>query len=75
MFRQENICDVNAACVYEELIGKSVCKCNEKYVGDGRSCQLEPECELSSDCSENSYCSRGVCVCNEGYERNAGSDV
>lgn len=74
-FRQENICHENASCVYEEMIGKSVCKCDEKFVGDGRNCQLEPECELSSDCTENSYCSNGLCVCNEGYKRNPGSDV
>lgn len=61
--------------MYEKLIGKAKCKCDEKFVGDGINCQLEPECELSSDCMENAYCSRGFCVCNEGYQRNAGSDV
>lgn len=72
---QENICDVHAACVYDELIGKSVCKCDKKYEGDGRTCQLAPECELSTDCTDNSYCSSGVCVCNDGFERDAISDL
>lgn len=66
---QENICDVNAQCLYDEIVGKSVCKCNKKYEGDGKTCQLAPECVSSEDCVENSNCSEGVCVCNEGYER------
>lgn len=69
IFFQENICDIHASCVYDELIGKSVCKCEKKYDGDGKTCQLAPDCSLNEDCSDNSYCSDGVCVCNEGYER------
>lgn len=73
-FQQENNCDVNAQCVYDEIVGKSVCKCNKKYDGDGKSCHLVPECAVTEECTPNSYCSNGVCVCNEGYERDPTSD-
>lgn len=60
---------MNAQCLYDEIVGKSVCKCNKKYEGDGKTCQLAPECASAEDCVENSNCSDGVCVCNEGFER------
>lgn len=66
---QESICDVNAQCLYDELIGKSVCKCNKRYKGDGETCQLTPECASDEECTGNSNCSDNVCICNEGYER------
>lgn len=69
MHTQESICGDHASCVYDELIGKSVCKCDEKYEGDGKSCNLASECYVDKDCGLNAFCSDGVCVCNEGYER------
>lgn len=68
---QENICDVHASCVYDELIGKSVCKCDKKYEGDGKSCRIGPECLENENCSENTHCEAGACICNEGYERDS----
>lgn len=55
--------------MYDELVGKSECKCNKKYEGDGRTCQLAPECIANEDCVENSQCLDGVCQCIEGYDR------
>lgn len=46
-----------------------MCKCDKKYIGDGKSCQLAPECTADEECSENSHCFEGVCMCNEGFER------
>lgn len=51
------------------VAGKSECKCNSKYVGNGRTCQLASECVANEDCVENSQCVDGVCECLEGYER------
>lgn len=60
---------MHASCVYDELVGKSICKCDKGYKGDGRVCQLAPECTESEDCKKDSLCDNGVCVCKEGFER------
>lgn len=66
---KENICDAHATCLYDEVIGKSVCKCDKRYEGDGRVCHLAPECVQNEDCTQNSLCEDGVCVCQDGFER------
>lgn len=66
---QENVCDVHATCVYDEVVGKSICKCEKRYEGDGKQCHLAPECLQNEDCTQNSLCDDGVCVCQEGFER------
>lgn len=69
MLSQENICDIHASCIYDEHIGKSVCKCIQGYEGDGRSCQLAADCSQDEDCKENAHCLDDVCICNDGFER------
>lgn len=69
---QENICDDHASCMYDENVGKSVCKCDKGYEGTGKICQLAPECQQNSDCGANSLCDAGVCICADGFERDTG---
>lgn len=32
-------------------------------------CHLAPECRNDSQCTENAHCQDGVCLCNNGFER------
>lgn len=66
---QENICDIHASCAYDEIIGKSICKCDKGYDGDGKICHPAPECHYNEDCGANTYCDYGICVCEKGFER------
>lgn len=68
-YYQENICDVHASCTYDENVGKSICKCDKRYEGDGKVCHLAPECREDAHCTENSHCDDGICLCNKGFER------
>lgn len=69
---QDNICDVHANCLYDETVGKSICKCDKGYDGDGKFCQVAAECQQSEDCGQNTFCDAGVCVCQVGFERDTG---
>ncbi|XP_058453091.1 nidogen [Malaya genurostris] len=66
---EEDICDQHASCNYIVSLKKSICVCNKGYEGDGRSCQLAPECNIDDDCGMHSICDTGLCVCQEGFER------
>ncbi|XP_055547444.1 nidogen [Wyeomyia smithii] len=66
---EEDICDQHASCNYIVSLKKSVCVCNKGYEGDGRSCQLSAECGVDDDCGMHSVCTDGLCVCQEGFER------
>ncbi|XP_035915634.1 nidogen [Anopheles stephensi] len=65
----EEICDIHASCNYVLDLKMSVCSCNKGYEGDGRTCHLAPECAVDDDCGMNSECQAGLCVCQEGFER------
>lgn len=69
MFKNEELCDVHATCVYNEAIGKSECQCDRGYEGDGFICNLAPECTNNEHCGLNAACIDDVCLCLEGYER------
>lgn len=66
---QESICDIHASCSYDEHVGKSICKCDKGYEGNGFACRLAPECEYNEDCGSNTICDAGVCICAQGFER------
>lgn len=66
---EEDICDQHATCNYIVSLKKSICVCNKGYEGDGRTCHLAPECAEDDDCGMNSLCSDGLCVCQDGFER------
>lgn len=66
---EEDICDQHASCNYNVQSKKSVCVCNNGYIGDGRTCHLAPECGIDDDCGMHSVCLEGLCVCQDGYER------
>lgn len=56
-------------CLYDDIIGRSACKCNTKFEGDGFSCKAAPECIADDDCGVHSVCTMGVCNCMETFER------
>lgn len=57
-------------CQYDVQLGKSVCRCDKGYEGDGiRYCDPEPECRRSEQCNENAVCNQGTCECTEGFEK------
>ncbi|ALC40596.1 Ndg [Drosophila busckii] len=64
-----DICDAHATCDFNDALGKSECVCARGYTGDGYRCQLAPECESAEQCGEQAFCDAGVCLCQEGYER------
>lgn len=60
---------MHASCTYDEQLGKSVCKCDKGYEGDGKSCQLAPECLSDESCGAYALCDGGTCSCQNGFER------
>lgn len=60
---------MHASCAYDEHIGKSICKCDYGYEGDGYVCNLAPECKTDDVCGANRICEAGICVCAQGFER------
>lgn len=72
-FAQKNNCHSEATCVYDESVGKSVCKCINGYEGDGFHCEPVPECRRNEQCTANAFCNvDNVCECLDGYERDLG---
>lgn len=67
-FQYPVVCDVHASCDYNDTIGRSVCKCDRNYIGDGRICEYAPECYADVDCVVNEVCRNGSCGCRDGYE-------
>lgn len=65
----DDICDPNAMCLYDDKIGRSACKCNDKFEGDGLACKAAAECIEDNDCGVHSMCEFGVCNCMENFER------
>jgi hypothetical protein len=66
--RELNGCHEAAECVIEN--GSDICKCIDGWIGDGTTCEEEPNCD-NLECHEFGHCSvrNGVpfCFCNEGY--------
>lgn len=73
VFTQKNICHPDATCNYDEILGKSVCKCIHGYEGDGFHCEPVPECRSNEQCTANAFCNvENACECLDGYERDLG---
>lgn len=73
--RTLNLCDLNADCRLNRLIGRYTCVCNAGYRGDGIVCTEESEsCENGKSCGMNAECISEessnyayYCACNQGY--------
>ena len=73
--RTLKICDLNAECKLNRLIGRYTCVCIGGYRGDGIVCTEESEsCEKFNNCGNNAECISDeysnhayYCSCNQGY--------
>ncbi|CAG0888055.1 unnamed protein product [Cyprideis torosa] len=68
------VCHANAACVYDDNMGRSVCMCNEGYTGDGTRCiSTDTPCNIVDRCHPFASCIYSAealsyqCTCNDGY--------
>ena len=76
--RSISLCDMNADCKLNRLIGKYTCVCKAGFRGDGIVCTEESEpCEKLNNCGTNAECISDetsnhayYCACNPGYKQN-----
>lgn len=73
--RTLSLCDMNAECKLNRLIGKYTCVCKASFRGDGIVCTEESEsCEKMNNCGTNAECISDessnhayYCSCNTGW--------